>query len=121
MRKTFKATDIILILILVFAAVCFFIFSDTEGKGTQAVVTAGGEVYSTYDLDKITEPVTIEVNGCKIEITKDGARFINSTCRDKICVKSGMISKPSAAASCIPNKVTISIKVEKSSVDAVAY
>ncbi len=36
-------------------------------------------------------------------------RFYSSTCRDKICVKAGFLSRPGESAACLPNKVVIKI------------
>lgn len=35
--------------------------------------------------------------------------FDSSTCRDKICIKAGYLSRPGESAACLPNKVAVKL------------
>ena len=45
-----------------------------------------------------------------IEIEDDSIGILDSDCRDKICIKSGFISKPGQLLVCLPHKLMIEIK-----------
>jgi hypothetical protein len=42
-----------------------------------------------------------------IEISKGKVRVIESTCPDKLCVKSGWLESANSAIVCVPNKIVI--------------
>ena len=44
-----------------------------------------------------------------LQVNHGGICFYSSTCRDKICIKSGVLSRPGESAACLPNKVAIKI------------
>lgn len=96
-----KKGDIILISCCVLICILFLLI---PRSGNCFTVYLGGEAYGTYPLDTDT---VITVNGVKIQ-AENGKVFVSdSPCPDKVCLKSGKISKGSIA--CLPQKVVIVI------------
>ncbi|MBA7704904.1 hypothetical protein ES703_113727 [subsurface metagenome] len=54
---------------------------------------------------------------------KDGAvRVLSSPCKEKICIKSGAVSRPGQWIACLPNRVFIAIKGKtEKEVDAFSF
>jgi hypothetical protein len=85
------------------------------GQGAAQGAVQGAEQQWIYPLDVET---TLRVPGplgeTVVEI-KDGAvQVISSPCPEKICIKTGRISKPGQWIACLPNRVFISIRGRKS-------
>jgi hypothetical protein len=85
------------------------------GQGAVQGAAQGAEQQWIYPLDVET---TLRVPGplgeTVVEI-KDGAvQVISSPCPEKICIKTGRISKPGQWIACLPNRVFISIRGRKS-------
>ncbi|UOD34247.1 NusG domain II-containing protein [Deferribacteraceae bacterium V6Fe1] len=55
-----------------------------------------------------------------LEITDGKARFVESDCKDKICIKTGYIEMCGEVAVCLPNKVAIEIKCVENEFDAIS-
>ncbi len=46
----------------------------------------------------------------EVEIDKSTVRIVKSPCKNKICVRSGAISRPGQWVACLPNRVIVSIE-----------
>ncbi|MCH3918825.1 MAG: NusG domain II-containing protein [Spirochaetia bacterium] len=108
-KPTF-ADYLILALAIALTLVLSFGLHGSSSSSTYLDVQCKGNHY-LYSLDKDKEltftgllgPTTIEI--------KDGkAAFIESPCKNKICIKMGWISRPGQFAACLPNGVLITIK-----------
>ena len=89
-------------------------------------INVDGKAYATYFLSEISETKYVDIKSDAgknvLEITNSGARMIQSTCKDKIDVQSGKISKPGQMLVCVPNRVTVRIVGKNmSDVDKVTY
>lgn len=51
--------------------------------------------------------------GFKVEISSVGVRVAESDCLRKICVHTGIISRPGENIVCVPNKIILSIEQDK--------
>ncbi len=107
-----------------------------EGKGTylisiavedeklsekaKAVVEMDGRRIKELDLaeNRVLELKT-PAGRMKIEVKEGKIRVIESSCRNKICVRTGFISRPHEKIVCIPNRVIISVEGTLPAVDAV--
>lgn len=71
---------------------------------------------------KLEDHTTIEVEGrlgkSVIEISRKGARFIDSSCPNHLCVRRGWVSKSGDMVACVPNGVVVRI-VGKREYDAI--
>lgn len=108
-----KKADIIFIVGGILAAVVLYIlFNSFSQKGNTVVVKQGSEVIKTVNLDTLSEPCVIELDGeypCTVTVDRDGAYFSKAACPDKICQKTGRISKTGETAVCLPAKVSVTI------------
>lgn len=102
---------------------CFFMFLSSFMPQDKLIaqIYLDGELTEEIDLSAVQTAYTETVGECEIEIDKNGIRFVSSTCPDKLCIKCGKLSKNSAAAACVPNKVVIALKGEKNTHDIIAY
>jgi len=124
-----KKGDMIIILVLI-AAVLFWFIANKPGESKderQVVIETNGSVYKTipiYNGMKL-ENIYIELeNGNYIDIVVDenGAYVKDVKCPDKICQKTGLISRVGQNIVCLPNKVVIYIEGKtESEVDNVSF
>ena len=117
--KIIKPLDIVIIFSLfVISVLPIFFYSSDSGKKEFYLLLDNKVIY----LDKKNSILDLSEYGknVKIEILEEKLRFIESDCRDKICIKTGFISKCNDVAICIPNKVALQIKCQKSDFDAIS-
>lgn len=111
----FRVWDVavLLVLLALVAAVLCLIFLPSDGKTAEVYVD--GEKYATLRLDRderiVLDHLTIIVSG--------GAVWVeDADCKDKICEKTGKISKEGQSIVCLPNRVIIRI-LGKGEVEAI--
>lgn len=84
-----------------------------EAAGRDAAASA--EQQWIFPLDAQT---TLRVPGplgeTVVVIEEGSARVVSSPCTEKICIKTGRISKPGQWIACLPNRVFISIRGRRS-------
>ena len=81
-----------------------------RGRGVPEITISGAGDRWVYPLDS---EATVNVPGPlgeTVVVIRDGSvRVLSSPCPEKICVKSGGISKPGQWIACLPNRVFIAI------------
>jgi len=127
----FKKGDLAIIILLIAASISWFMKDIIwpNAKNKQAVIKIDGQIYTTLPLDSSNErkemPLTLpgENNVHSIIVTeKDKVWVKESSCPNKICVKTGKISKPSQSIVCLPGKTVIYIEgTGKKDVDDVSF
>ena len=110
-----KKADILLLICLValglFVSWCSLA---TDRQGDKVVVTAGGEVFGTYDLNEDREIEVARENHTNHITIKDGTvSMTSSSCKNQICVHTGAISHTKDSIACLPNKVIVEIQSDK--------
>lgn len=109
MKKLITGKDIILLACLTAAVLAFSLFAHFGGAGGTAVVRKDGEAVIEISLSDKAYFET-EINGVTI-CREDGAVYIkDSSCPDKVCVRSGRLTKRGQSAVCAPNGVSVEIK-----------
>ncbi|EJO5346289.1 NusG domain II-containing protein [Clostridium botulinum] len=116
------------ILALSIISIIFFKFF-VKSENAVAIIKQDGKVIERIDLSKVEKKRQLKINynhnGHKgyniIEIDKGSIKFIDANCPDKICVKSGTLTKPGETAACLPHKLIIAIEKNDNSVDEVSY
>ena len=73
------------------------------------------------DFESTNQSYELNVGGCVILVEKDGVSFLNSSCPDRLCVKSMKMSRTGDTMACVPEKVVVVIKSDKTVLDAVSY
>jgi hypothetical protein len=117
--KSFKRGDLILLLIGLVAIVSLTGFylngKAAQGKDSDrriAVITRNGNKIAELDLNKIEEPQYFKLDdGIHVTIVaeKGSIKFLDADCPDKICVKTGTLTKPGDQAICMPSKTIVKI------------
>ena len=117
-----KKGDVILIVVLLFVCISLFLFPMFfSGKTTVAAIWQNGEKVSEVDLSQVKEPYEVTVGGCVLSVENGKIRFLDADCPDKLCVRSGALSKKGDTAACVPNKVVVIIENKEKTFDAVAW
>lgn len=90
-----------------------------------ASIEIDGKPYGSYDLKNVgSKTIKLELpddENSVVEFSDGKVRVKEANCPDKVCVKTGWISKPGEMIVCIPYKVVIKISGEKQDVDINAY
>jgi hypothetical protein len=120
---TITRMDILILFVSAAATVFAAVYACKSSTGqAQLVIQSPGNEY-VYDLSKDR---IIEIKGTlgisRIAIEHGTARFLDSPCRQKICVQHPPISKKGEWAACLPNRVFIKIEAEdKNGPDITAF
>lgn len=121
----FKLTfaDIAIFLVFIFLGV-YSIFNmpaiiGAAGTPSKVKVKKGGQE-AFYDLKKeFTANLGKGNEICVLEIKDGKARITNSNCPDKICVKTGYISKAGENIICLPHRIVVEITgMDRRGIDA---
>lgn len=99
-----KYGDIIIIIsVIIISIIC--IRNISSNKTGIIIIEANGKSYR-YDQNVNREIVIKGILGdSSIRIKKDGTCFVDSPCRDKLCVKEGILKN--APLICMPNSIII--------------
>lgn len=111
-----KKGDFILIIVLI-AAVLGWVVKDRimlDSSSKQAVIKVDSEVHSVIPLDNKNElrEVTVDLgeNHVYVKIEQGLVWVEDSSCPDKVCIRTGKISKPGQSIVCLPNKTVVTIE-----------
>lgn len=77
-----------------------------------AVITRNNIKIAELDLNKIEKPQYFKLDdGIDVTIVaqKGSIKFVDADCPDKICVKTGTLTKPGDQAICMPSKTIVRI------------
>jgi hypothetical protein len=126
-RVRFKALDIAIFIftLLVIGVISLRIYAGGRGIPQIMIEAAGAPAAPgtapgpaqqwIYPLDaEATVRIPGPLGETVVEIEDGSVRVISSPCPEKICVKTGRISKPGQWIACLPNRVFISIQGRKS-------
>ena len=123
-RPYFRVSDLIIIAVVILTALGGFFILGFKTKSTPpeyAYIRVNAELTDTIDLRKVTQNYTFTVEGnfpVTLEVSKEGVRFLDSQCSDKLCVHSGMLSSGESAA-CLPAGVSVSVSGADTEIDAI--
>ena len=124
-----KKGDVILLLLVVFSVLAGVIlfngsspdslasWSNLRGHDTKdeiiAVVKKDNVIIKKINLSKINTKDYIKISGqysATIAVEHNRICFLDSTCPDKICERTGWLSKPGDLAVCLPSRTIIKIQ-----------
>ena len=112
MKKLITKKDFILLLVVLIFSVVGIILMNSAEKGKSATVLVDGKSVEIISLDEDYEN---QVNGVTI-CCENGEIYVkNSVCPDKVCVRSGRVSKSGESIICAPSRVAIKIDGKKGS------
>ncbi|WP_298840560.1 NusG domain II-containing protein [Clostridium sp.] len=118
MKKGDKIVGIILLIIVLITTGGTLIYKNSiKGLENIAVIKRDGKVIKTIDLNKVVKPEEFTLkteNGDynTIAVKHNSIRIIDANCPNKLCVKSGWITKPGEMIVCLPYKVIINIEAK---------
>ena len=99
--------------VIAFAVFLIFLLRPAEGGNLTAVVTLDGVQVAQYQLDQLTQPVTLTIEEAPYPLTiraEEGRICIeHSDCPSQDCVRTGWISRPGQQIICLPNRLVISL------------
>ena len=100
-----RISDFILAAFVIAVAIGIWIFPSLDTSSDVADISQGDEKI-TVSLRRDAE---YSLEGCVVAV-EDGGIYIKETnCPDRVCEKTGKISKAGEAIICVPNKVSITI------------
>lgn len=107
-RKDFILIGLVLIVMVLSFGVNFIMNNKDSDYIEIYVDNKLYKTYSIYDEDEFRINTKDGYNIVKIH--DYGVEITEASCPDKVCVKSGFITKSSESIVCLPNKVNIKIK-----------
>lgn len=117
--KSVKQGDILsfFFLVLFFLGMVWWGWRGTPGKWVEIRVENRLYRYS-LDEERIVEWHSSYGKG-KVEIRHGQVRMLESSCRDKVCIHKGWVSRSGDAIVCLPCHVMILIKGEEFAIDGI--
>ncbi|HHV63465.1 MAG TPA: NusG domain II-containing protein [Peptococcaceae bacterium] len=115
-----KKGDFILIILLITAIWGWFVkdsfFLDSSSK--QAVIKVNSEVHSIIPLENESREINVNLGKDYVHVKiEHGLVWVeDSSCPDKVCIRTGKISKPGQSIVCLPNKTVVTIEGQGESV-----
>ena len=119
-RKRKPVFDLILIGgLLLLALVCYLLFAGDRSDGNVAVVCVNGVETDRYPLFQNGRyPLN---GGSNILIIENGAAWLeDANCPDKLCVRQGRVHLDGQVITCLPNKLTVTIRADNSEVELIS-
>lgn len=126
-KKLFKRADVILILcLLIICALLFLPKFFNKSDNMTAEIYKNGKLFKSIDLGEVKEIYEFDLNSnpnSVIEVSKNKIRYKHSQCPDKLCEKTGWLTKVGDSAACLPAKTMIVIKGDskEDAPDAISY
>lgn len=113
-RSFYTKRDVVIIAVLFLFAGGWLLVKNLSAAPQSAVKA---EIYYRSSVVKTVE-LTPGLNetfavpgqpGVVLQVSDGKIRFYSSTCRDKICIRSGFLSRPGESAACLPNQVAVKL------------
>ena len=110
-RKLFRKRELLLIIPLLILGAGIFLLSGLVSPASKyAVIEYNGSEIQRVLLADIEEPQHFTVgkeHSIQVEIGRDYAAVISSTCPDNTCVRTGRITKSGQSAICLPGRISV--------------
>lgn len=126
-----KKWDKILIVIYVllsfasFALLGFYKLQLNNYQKRYIEITVDGKLYKKISFDdnvNQTIPINTKYGKDILKVSNGKAEMVYAECPDKLCIHEGSISKTGESIICLPFRIVVQIKGEKSNeIDEVAY
>ena len=116
----FKKADILVFILVILLATCLFLSAFNGDNSVKLVINADGKesvlsLAENINLDLVSNGISLTV------VTQNTYAWVNSSsCKDKICVSSGKISKDGQIVVCAPARFSMKIVGNGGGYDAVA-
>jgi len=111
-KNRITPADIVVILSLVFLSVVLFASFFSRSNGDTVTVSTDNKEY-TFNLNENAKiPLSSEGHNLTVVIENGEVFVTDSDCPDKICEKTGHISKSGSSIICVPAHICISVTGE---------
>ena len=126
MKNVFKKADIKIIVFVLMLWILSLVIAvlNFDNGNEKAVIYVNGTRYASYTLKEIKDKEIIEIDNIGknvIEITKYGAKVIESDCKDKTEIKDYYINRSYQSLVCLPNRLVIKIEGDGEDIDEITY
>ena len=111
-----KKRDLIIILSILGFAIFFMILPYLNSNKPFAEISIDNKIVDKIELTKNS---TFEINNIMFEVKDGEIKVFHSPCHDKICERTGFISKPGQVIVCLPEKLVVKIVCADSGSDLV--
>ncbi|WP_185903644.1 NusG domain II-containing protein [Hathewaya massiliensis] len=120
----FIISFVVVVFLLSLASMVFY--KSGKDRNLIAVVEKEGKEVYRFNITKFEGEKEIKVELHKgeynlVEIQKGRIRFKDANCSDKVCVRSGWLSRKGDMSICLPHRIAIKILGEKEDLDEVTY
>lgn len=123
MRKLIKKGDLIIVLSLLLLSCLIFVgIKVFSSNGNYVEIEQNGKIIAQLDINEDTsfDIVSGDKATNTVVIKGSAVTVINADCPDKICQRHAPITKTGESIVCLPNKVFVTIKGDKTEIDGVA-
>lgn len=116
-----KKMDFLICGLVIVAGLCLLIFSSGKNQGSQIEIYVDGNLHGVYALSK-DEQIDIQSKyGENTVLIRNGnVSVVQSSCKDKLEINAGEISRRGESLICLPNRLVITVSGE-GAVDGVSY
>ncbi len=118
MKLSFKPADFLFLAISVILIALSLIALSGRGEGTPKAVI---KVKDTEYIYPLNQPRELEFEGvidkAHLVIHNGCIEFVESPCRDKICIHMGQARKDGDFLACLPNRIIVTVEGGKSDTD----
>lgn len=100
-------------IVLVSAFVIALSFTERRSDMLIAVVLQDGRIVQQINLSEIDQPLEFSLDDeyhNLVRVERGKIRFVETTCPDHTCVRTGWLTKPGQVAACLPNGTLIKIE-----------
>lgn len=123
-----KKGDLLIIVLLLFAGLGWLLqdYLRPQGENGSIVIEVDGQLYQRVPLDVNSRyQIDLTGNGYMELVVEDGKAWVSEetvVCPDRICIKTGKISRPGESIVCLPNRVIIYIEgSSQDEIDGISY
>ncbi|CAB1243186.1 NusG domain II-containing protein [Clostridium sp. MT-14] len=126
MKKGDKIAAICILILIISSFIGVFSYRlYVKGSHKIAVIKQEGKIINTIDLNKVKGRKQFKIKYKTshfnlVEVENGKIRIEDADCPDKICIKTGWISKPGESIICLPHKLIINIEGKNSKYDGLS-
>ena len=111
-RIFFRRSDIAVVAIILFVALGIWgwVMFAPQPESKNIEIICDGKLTETIALPADDDIIALgEDEHVKLEVKDNQIRVLETDCPDKICVRTGFISKVGQSAVCLPNRIVVKI------------
>ena len=94
----------------------YFMFRGTNGE--KKLYLVNNNIKSEIEIKKGT--LNLENGNVIIEVSDEGARFLESNCPNKICIKQGWVKDCGDTTVCVPKHIALVMECREQDYDAIS-